>query len=690
MLKLKELSFNGIGRFTSLQTIDFASKTNLIQVNGKNNNTGGSSGSAKSTVFHAMDYLLGINEIPATALQNRKQKDTIYACCLFDKDGTYYKIERSKKKGLCLFTVNGTTEDPIVTGSTKVAEEELDKILGLPRELVAKLVHKRQSDGGFFLNLRPKEIYEFLAKCLDLQHFNLKILELNEKSKKCENSLLTLLQEKQGLEASFSSISQAKQAFSEPPTPEILTPNSSLSLAKDAVNYELDQKLTEYNQKTIVLGENQPKGDFWEPDKTELFAKKKELEEARSKYSIELALFNSQKMAISKKQSELQNVLNTTILLQRDKERHILDVKKASDEVKSLKACECPTCLQSWIGDSAQNRVESKQLEISAKVLKLKEIDEKLATIDEQKQVLERLQTILDSMSMFPAESDYKVTMALTEGQILIIERENQSQVNAFSEKQQKEFNDYNRLVNTCKYEYEQSILPLKLRLNEFDLEMKENNLKVNSYQTSLNFYQTQVQKMENQELVLISKLNDNSLGLIENTKKRDTYLEAARCVKSYLLGVFQDSLDYIGTRATSMLSKIPHTSNSVIHFETGKENKDGTIREEITAYVNLESDVNVPICTLCGGERSAIDLAVDLAVNDLIESRSSKGFDWIVLDEPFDGNDSIGKEACLELLSSSEINRRIIIVDHGTELKSMIRDGIVVVRNGEESTIEE
>lgn len=688
MLKLKQLSFSGIGRFTSLQTIDFSSKTNLIQVNGKNNNTGGSSGSAKSTVFHAMDYLLGINDIPATALQNRKQKDTIYACCLFDKDGAIYRAERSKKKGLCLFFVNGTTEDPIVTGSTKVAEEELDKILGLPRELVSKLIHKRQSDGGFFLNLRPKEVYEFLAKCLDLQSFNLKILELNEKSKKCEALLFTLLSEKQGLEAALENTRQSKQAFSEPPKPEILTPTSSLILDKDAISYELAQKLSEYSRKTTILGENQPKSDFWEPDKTELFAKKKELEELRSKYSIELAQFNSQKMSILRKQSELQSVLNSTILLEKEKERHILDVKKASDEVRSLQACICPTCLQSWMGDSAQNRAQSKQAEISAKIIKLKEIDEKLSTIDEQKQVINRLNTILEQTTMFPAESDYKVTMALLEGQILVIEKDNQAKSNAFSEKQQKEFNDYNRLVNTCKYEYEQSVVPLKSRLSEIDLEIKTNELKDKSYQDSLNFYQKQVKNMEDQEISIQSKININLLSYTENTKKRDVYLEAARCIKSYLLGVFQDSLDYIGTKATLMLGRVPHTSNCVVYFETGKENKDGTIKEEITAYVNLESDVNVPICTLCGGERSAIDLAVDLAVNDLIESRSGKGLDWIVLDEPFNGMDSIGKEASLAVLSESSKERRIIMVDHGTELKEMLADCITVVRDGEESVI--
>ena len=79
MIKLLSLTFNNIRCFTTEQTVVFEGRDKLIQVDGKNNNTGGSSAAGKSTVFMALDYLLGINDISVTILQSRLTKKTIEA-----------------------------------------------------------------------------------------------------------------------------------------------------------------------------------------------------------------------------------------------------------------------------------------------------------------------------------------------------------------------------------------------------------------------------------------------------------------------------------------------------------------------------------------------------------------------------------------------------------------------------------
>ena len=163
MLKLKKLHLRGVGRFVENQVIDFDSLGTMVQVDGQNNNTKGSSGAGKSTIFNALDYLLGFSDLPTTVLQSRYAKD-IFVKGEFDWDGKDLFIVRGKKDGL-IVSVDGEVK----TGSIKLVEEEIDKILAMPRDLFRQILHKRQFSRGFFLNMTPKENYEFLTSCLNLE-----------------------------------------------------------------------------------------------------------------------------------------------------------------------------------------------------------------------------------------------------------------------------------------------------------------------------------------------------------------------------------------------------------------------------------------------------------------------------------------------------------------------------------------
>ena len=175
MLNLKRYSFSGIGRFVEKQTIDLESRDNLIQIDGENTNTGGSSGAGKSTTVEALAYLLGISEVASTQLQSRITKEGIWVQGEFDGGIT---ITRSKKGGLIIETPEGT-----VSGNSKLAEEKLDQIVGVQRSLLKPMCYKRQKQGGFFLNLTPKQSHGFLIDCLDLKEFHNKTLKLEDNLK---------------------------------------------------------------------------------------------------------------------------------------------------------------------------------------------------------------------------------------------------------------------------------------------------------------------------------------------------------------------------------------------------------------------------------------------------------------------------------------------------------------------------
>ena len=150
MLSFKRLKFNNIGRFVEEQEIDFTKLSNLNQIEGQNSNTGGSSGSGKSTVFNAIDYLLGLNNLSSTVLQSRLTKEPITVDGEFELNGKSLLISRSKK-GLSI-----SYDGNVIEGSSKLTEEKLDSLIGISRELFRKMLHKRQKEGGFFLDLTPK------------------------------------------------------------------------------------------------------------------------------------------------------------------------------------------------------------------------------------------------------------------------------------------------------------------------------------------------------------------------------------------------------------------------------------------------------------------------------------------------------------------------------------------------------
>jgi DNA repair exonuclease SbcCD ATPase subunit len=123
--------------------------------------------------------------------------------------------------------------------------------------------------------------------------------------------------------------------------------------------------------------------------------------------------------------------------------------------------------------------------------------------------------------------------------------------------------------------------------------------------------------------------------------------------------------------------------------FEIFKETKSGSIKEEVSANLSMDNEESVPVKSLSGGERATIDLAVDLAVIDMIEERTGKGLNIFILDEPFDGLDSICKERCLAVLTNHGTNKKIGLVDHSNETKELVSSRVTVVRSGQESSIQ-
>jgi DNA repair exonuclease SbcCD ATPase subunit len=112
--------------------------------------------------------------------------------------------------------------------------------------------------------------------------------------------------------------------------------------------------------------------------------------------------------------------------------------------------------------------------------------------------------------------------------------------------------------------------------------------------------------------------------------------------------------------------------------LNTYKENSNGDVVAKFSECLMIDG-VEVSIGSLSGGEMKALSLCVDFAIIDILQTNFAIRINPIILDEPFDGLDVVGKDIVLGLLENLAKDRQILVVDHGSEAKSLFSKTIFV-----------
>jgi len=82
------------------------------------------------------------------------------------------------------------------------------------------------------------------------------------------------------------------------------------------------------------------------------------------------------------------------------------------------------------------------------------------------------------------------------------------------------------------------------------------------------------------------------------------------------------------------------------------------------------------------GGEKRRIDLAISLAINDFIASRSGKRFNILLLDEVFENIDETGVYYVVKVLEELAKNRSsVFVITHHDSLASYFSETIKLSR---------
>lgn len=683
MLNLKELRFSGIGRFVEEQVIDFDKLGNLVQLDGLNKNTNGSSGAGKTTVFNALDYLLGLNDVPNTILESRLGTGGIKVSATFDYEGKVLKITRNK--GKLAVELEGETE---VKGSNKLSEEKLDKILAMPKSLFRPLCHKRQGEGGFFLNLTPGKINEFLTDCLGLSEYKAKLALID--TKVSEKTLIKTRNE-QYLKESQSALKATQDAV------------LALGLApiRDMHQDVIVQLKAKYDASSSSLGDIliKQKLDTEALDLQRPIVEKVSFDTSeKEKLEAELQDLHKQANSLLLAEKDRQASVNTAIAVKTQEKRDLLNDVKSRDNIKTeatktalaiktLRESICPTCAQPWHTDSAKKE----ETDLLARLAKFKEI------INLGNAAENRVPTILADLQRMEEIAKPKIPEGISDlqkreesarkriSEILFNHRDKETATHYLNTVRQEQFADQQKKLRD-KHASESDQARGQADIDRRALEAAVGKLK--AYDSALKNYDENYAKLKHQENAHQKTLESIERNLATVTVELNLAEELKKAVKSYLSCSFDDALEHISDTATKIIRAIPNMANATIQLEGIKETKEGKVKEEVNAVIHLDGEEAVPIKSLCGGERSATDLAVDLALIDLIENRTGKGINIFILDEPFNGLDTVCIEMALDVLKNSNINKKLIIVDHNPEVKQMVESRLVSVREGATSQV--
>lgn len=681
MLKLNKLKFKNIGRFVDLQEISFSDLNGLIQVDGSNSNTGGSSGAGKSTIFNALDFLFGLNTISTSSLQSRITEDPIFVEAEFDFNGQNLIISRSKKLKIDL---NGE----ITTGSSKITEEKLDQILSIPRHLFRPMLHKKQKEPGFFLNFTPSETNSFLTDCLGLTDYKNKLnnldLKINDISKKIELLDRDIHSNKTGLEATQNAI----KALGSAPKKNI-DQKTILQIKEnlDSFKFKLN-RLLEKNKKEIEdLNKERPILDFKEYDLTNLKKYENQLFEINEKIN-DLKLKNKDnEFFIQKSLSDIKikkiELSDKIKISKKSKE----DAKKLALEVLKIRNSICPKCEQSWINDAAKKEEQEiliKINELKTQIIEDSEFDTIKDSLENQENKILENSNKNNNKEILYLENEYKKIKKVYEEE----KQKEQEHVTLEKNNAKEKFKIFEQKEKELKSKHDNECLNINKNIELYTKELNISVTTLKNYEENKKIYENSINNLKDQEAVFIKNLYEFNNTYEQYKSELQILEELKKIIKSYLSFSFDEILETISENATRIIQHIPNMSNATIQLEGIRETKDGKVKEEVNSVIHMDGEENVPIKTLSGGERAAVDIAIDIAVLGVIEERTNKGIDLFILDEPFTGLDSTNIEMVLEVLKNTSTNKKIVIVDHNPVVKEQISDRINVVRNGLTSKI--
>lgn len=222
-----------------------------------------------------------------------------------------------------------------------------------------------------------------------------------------------------------------------------------------------------------------------------------------------------------------------------------------------------------------------------------------------------------------------------------------------------------------------------QLRINELSSFLKTKSVQSQNAQLKLDFNSELLSKIK----ALQTTVDGYVKSISSNKRELELYktlsaIYSPTGAQAYVLDSIVDSFNEVIQKYVDMLS--PNMSYILNSF---KENAKGDVVAKFSETLT-KGGQEVSVGSLSGGEEKGLSLCVDFALLEVLETQFGMSLNPIILDEPFDGLDAVGREIVICLLETLARNRQIFVVDHNSEAQSMFTKVIKVQLRNDISTI--
>ncbi|AGY46995.1 recombination nuclease [Bacillus phage CampHawk] len=634
-MKIKQIS---IENFMSIKKTSFNfDNRGLVLITGDNQDAFDSNGAGKSTAFSEAPcwalYGQTIRGYKADKVVNKNtKKNTVVSLQIEDDNGDLYEVVRARKHSTLKNHVYLYKNGENITGKSDTdTNNMIIDLLQMDFSTFTNSIMFGQGASKMFANSTDTEQKQILERMLQIDIFK----ACQEEAK---NMVLNLEEKIRRIESDKESI------------------ESRLRVHKTNLQ-ELQEKETQ------AIKSAQEKIDQYmkdiEENQSEIESAKGEIEDLESDIEvIQKAIKKNQKTLESyKEQEEAYNTLvsDKSALLRDFKklEKKVLKTKSELDDLRSGKSVPevCDMCgqdlpledtthMQNHLTDNIKNYTEE-----------IKEIKDEIAELDP---LIEKLEKHLKSKDRYEKDrikyaetvAEYKGDLKLANSKIQSLEKENRNLNKLIKEQKEAQEVQYTDLIEK---EIE------NIRVAEADIETRSNNI----------------------------------IRMSEELEKYSFWHTAYgnQGIKSILL----DSVTpFLNRRANYYLSALSDSTMEV-EFNTQTTLSSGEKRDKFSVEVRNENGED-GYKGSSNGEKRRIDVAVNMALQDLVMSRSNKKIDLIVYDEVFEGLDQIGCEAVIQLLNEKAKQcGTVMVITHSESLKQLFSNTLTVKKiNGNTVIVDE
>jgi DNA repair exonuclease SbcCD ATPase subunit len=677
-LSLQKLSFKAFRSFVEQQSIDLP-PNGLVLINGHNNDSGSSSGSGKSSVHLAISYAFGYCPYYEKDLQSWLTEDEIQVELALTSNEGPIVIKRGRETSL-------QTPSFKKKGIVKLVNDAIVGLSGIPPDLLSILTYRQQRTRGAFLLLPNKEKREFLSKILNLEQIEPVI----------EKSIRRLNELDKYIDSQTTTIGVLTGQVS--PVEDVQLRNSEAQVAK-IEKLTVEKANLEYH-KAIFSNEIREIGNIKKQINARIFGKVNEsskhpsileisslIDKKHAEIDNEIQLVEAQKLELKSKVEYHNRCIKASELSARNLSAHELNVKTLKHKISLLQAQKCSTCGQAW--------EDQKLLETTINDLGLAElyavqshksqelIDENLSAKNIiQNQLMgfksDKLDSLRNELKYFETQKQEKLR-ELSEG--FLKEKE------LFLNKQRSDL----QVVEQEDYDVISKLQPILQR----EQDIRNEVLRLEGEIASIERENKSLVDFRNRELKrnegLSAKIRVESERLKRAQDEIAVESDLSDLLKGFLNSIFEEVLNEIADEANTMLRLIPNVQNVSMQFVTESLTLKNTVKQEPKA-IFYKNGHQIPMDSgLSGGQFTSVELAMDLAVGEVIGRRMGVVPGWLILDEPFEGHSILEKEACLDFLKEVAKDRLVFVIDHSSEIKDSYFDKVIHVEcQNDTSTIKD